>query len=188
MGRGENSSAWYFSGLAFRIVHEIGLQLNPAALNDVSDGDLTKMDIEVRVRIYWGCYLVDHFIAELYGRVTVLTLSNSAVPETDELPDINAGYEDYMYSDPDKPLLVAAPVKSLILLSRITELYKRENTQLKTTSEKMNALSALNIDLQKWRSSLPDNLTWTSKTLITVNDFDPTISFVWYHYYDTAFV
>ncbi|CAI4044096.1 uncharacterized protein SKDI_10G3610 [Saccharomyces kudriavzevii IFO 1802] len=183
IGRGENSSAWYFSGLAFRIVHEIGLQLNPAALNGISGEELTQMDIEVRVRIYWGCYLVDHFIAELYGRSTVLTLSNSAIPETDELPNIKAGFEDYMYSDPDKPLLVAAPIKCLILLSRITELYKNENTQLKTTSERIGALSGFNIDLQKWRSSLPKELTWSNETLAEEKDFDPTISFVWYHYY-----
>lgn len=183
IGRGDNSSAWYFSGLAFRIVHEIGLQLNPAALNDAGNESLTKMDIEVRVRIYWGCYLVDHFMAELYGRETVLTLSNSTVPETDELPDIKAGFEDYMYSDPDKPLLVAAPMKSLILLSRITELHKLENTQLKTTSERLCALSTFNKDLQKWRSTLPHELAWTSARLATENDFDPTVSFVWYHYY-----
>ncbi|CAI4056796.1 hypothetical protein N7582_000706 [Saccharomyces uvarum] len=184
MGRGENSSAWYFSGLAFRIVHEIGLQLNPAALSDAYEGDLTQMDIEVRVRIYWGCYLVDHFMAELYGKSTILRLSNSTVPETDELPNIKEGFEEYMYSDPDKPLLVATPVKRLIVLSRIAELYAKVSIiPSKTIFERKKDLLDFNRDLQQWRFSLPKELAWTTETLTTEEDFDPTISFVWYHYY-----
>ncbi|KOH01333.1 CHA4-like protein [Saccharomyces eubayanus] len=184
MGRGENSSAWYFSGLAFRIVHEIGLHLDPAALSGAYEGDLTQMDIEVRVRIYWGCYLVDHFMAELYGKSTILRLSNSTVPETDELPDIKEGFEEYMYSDPDKPLLVATPVKRLIVLSRIAELYANESIiPSKSISERKKDLSDFNRDIQQWRLNLPKELAWTTETLTTEEDFDPTISFVWYHYY-----
>lgn len=182
IGNGENPLAWYLSGLAFRIAHEIGLHLNPKAWNNVYADDLSHVDIEVRSRIYWGCYIADHLICVLFGRSTSLRLSNSTIPETDELPDIETGIEDYQYS-PNTRLSLAHPLKKLIVLSRMTEVFARKIfVQAENVTQRNEHISKFNLEIYNWRMNLPEDFKWT-KTSVTDADFDPTLAYVWYHYY-----
>ncbi|AQZ12172.1 hypothetical protein BZL39_D02280 [Zygosaccharomyces parabailii] len=183
VGSGENAMAWYLSGLAFRIAHEIGLHLSPNAWNDVYEDELSELDFEVRSRIYWGCYIADHLISVLFGRSTTLRLSNSTVPETDELPDIETGIEDYIY-DPKATLSMANPLKRLIVLSRITEVFAGKIfIQTESLDQRSQYLSKFNIEMVRWRHDLPDQLLWSRKTLKDMKAFNPTTTYVWFHYY-----
>lgn len=183
IGNGENPTAWYLSGLAFRIAHEIGLHLNPESWSNVYEDELSHLDIEVRSRIYWGCYIADHLICVLFGRSASLRLSNSTVPETDELPDIETGIEDYLY-DPKAMLSMAKPLKKLIVLSRITELFASKIfIQTESLSQRSEHLSKFNLEIYNWRMDLPDELKWSIAALRTTVDFNPTVCYVWYHYY-----
>lgn len=183
VGAGENAMAWYLSGLAFRISHEIGLHLSPNAWNDVYEDELSELDFEVRSRIYWGCYIADHLIAVLFGRSTSLRLSNSTVPETDELPDIETGIEDYIY-DPKATLSMASPLKKLIVLSRITEVFAGKIfIQTESLNQRSQYLSKFNVEMIHWRKDLPIQLAWSRKTLKELKEFNPTTTYVWFHYY-----
>ncbi|CUS25039.1 LAQU0S25e00518g1_1 [Lachancea quebecensis] len=183
IGHGENPLAWYSSGLAFRIAHEIGLHLNPESWSNVYEDELSNLDIEVRSRIYWGCYIADHLICVLFGRSTSLRLSNSTVPETDELPDIETGIEDYLY-DPRATLSMAKPLKELIVLSRITELFASKIfIQTESLAQRSEHLERFNSEINQWRLNLPDELKWTKELLENNKDFNPTVAYLWYHYY-----
>ncbi|CAI4047437.1 hypothetical protein SUVZ_12G1520 [Saccharomyces uvarum] len=183
IGSGENPMAWYLSGLAFRIAHEIGLHLNPEAWSNVYEDELSIMDFEVRSRIYWGCYIADHLIAILFGRSTSLRLSNSTVPETDELPEIETGIEEYIY-DPKVILSTANPLKKLIVLSRITEIFASKIfSPNETLLQRSEYLSKFNLEVYNWRRDLPIELQWTKISLMGMSDFNPTIAYVWFHYY-----
>ncbi|KAM3160984.1 Zn(2)-C6 fungal-type domain-containing protein [Lachancea thermotolerans] len=183
IGHGENPLAWYSSGLAFRIAHEIGLHLNPESWSNVYEDELSSLDIEVRSRIYWGCYIADHLICVLFGRSTSLRLSNSTVPETDELPDIETGIEDYLY-DPHATLSMAKPLKELIVLSRITELFASKIfIQTESLAQRSEHLERFNSEINQWRLNLPDELKWTKVFLENNEDFNPTVAYLWYHYY-----
>lgn len=183
IGSGENPMAWYLSGLAFRISHEIGLHLNPKAWNNVYEDELSKIDIEVRSRIYWGCYIADHLISILFGRSTSLRLSNSTVPETDELPDIETGIEDYIYN-PGEALCMANPLKKLIILSRITEIFaKKIFIQTETLDQRIGYLTKFNTEAINWRNDLRDELKWDKKSLEQLDTLNITTVYVWFHYY-----
>ncbi|SMN21646.1 similar to Saccharomyces cerevisiae YLR098C CHA4 DNA binding transcriptional activator, mediates serine/threonine activation of the catabolic L-serine (L-threonine) deaminase (CHA1) [Maudiozyma saulgeensis] len=183
IGSGENPMAWYLSGLAFRISHEIGLHLNPKAWDNVYEDELSKMDIEVRSRIYWGCYIADHLISILFGRSTSLRLSNSTVPETDELPDIETGIEDYIYN-PGEALCMANPLKKLIILSRITEIFaKKIFIQTETIEQRIGYLSKFNSEAMNWRNDLNGELQWDKQSLKKLETLNITTVYVWYHYY-----
>ncbi|CAI4958501.1 BEM_HP_G0089580.mRNA.1.CDS.1 [Saccharomyces cerevisiae] len=183
IGSGENPMAWYLSGLAFRIAHEIGLHLNPEAWSNVYEDELSIMDFEVRSRIYWGCYIADHLIAILFGRSTSLRLSNSTVPETDELPEIETGIEEYIY-DPKVILSTANPLKKLIVLSRITEIFASKIfSPNETLLQRSEYLAKFNLEVYNWRRDLPPELQWTKRSLMEMTDFNPTIAYVWFHYY-----
>ena len=71
---GQNSSGWMLSGCAMRMGYDLGFQLNPELWFVKSKGEnntinnLSKLDVEIRSRIYWGviwpiillvCYWVD---------------------------------------------------------------------------------------------------------------------------------
>ncbi|KAK5961492.1 Cha4p PWA37_001353 [Arxiozyma heterogenica] len=181
--RAENPMAWYLSGLAFRISHEIGLHLNPRAWNHVYEDELSKMDYAVRSRIYWGCYLADHLISVLFGRSTTLRMSNSSVPETDELPDIENGIEDYIFK-PGVPTRWANPLKKLIYLSRISEVFATKIfTQTDSLQQRCDHLIKFNQEMQNWRDYLPDDIKWNKEYLENLSFFDPTVMYMWFHYY-----
>ncbi|CCE62264.1 hypothetical protein TPHA_0C01080 [Tetrapisispora phaffii CBS 4417] len=183
IGNGENPMAWYLSGLAFRIAHEIGLQLDPDAWSNVYENDLSKIDFEVRSRIYWGCYIADHMISILFGRTTTLKLSNSTVPETDELPEIETGIEDYIY-DPTKILSMAYPLRKLIVLSRITEIFASKIfSHTNSMIQKSQYLSKFNLEMYNWKSDLSPEMVWTKQKIIESEKFNPTIAYMWYHYH-----
>lgn len=183
IGCGENPMAWYLSGLAFRIAHEIGLHLNPKAWTNVYEDELSKIDFEVRSRIYWGCYIADHLISILFGRSTSLKVSNSTVPETDELPDIVTGIEEYIF-EPGVSLSMATPLKKLIVLSRITEIFAGKIfIQAESLAQRIRYLSKFNAEMYTWRQDLSPDLKWDINTLKNLKKFNPTISYVWFHYY-----
>lgn len=183
MGTGENPMAWYLSGLAFRMAHEIGLHLNPEAWSHVYEDELSRIDFEVRSRIYWGCYIADHLISVLFGRSTSLRVSNSTVPETDELPDIETGIEDYLFN-PGVPLSMANPLKKLIVLSRITEVFAANIfIQAENIDQRGEYLDKFNVELLNWRRDLSDDIKWDKESLKSMSSFNPTVTYVWFHYY-----
>lgn len=183
IGFGDNPMAWYLSGLAFRISHEIGLHLNPEAWSHVYEDDLSGMDVEVRSRVYWGCYIADHLIALLFGRTTILKLSNSTVPETDELPEIESGIEDFIF-DPKCTLSMAKPLKNLIVVCRITEVFAPKIFgQSGFPMQRREHISKFNLEMYNWRKELSKELSWTRTSILKLKDFNPSRAYIWFHYY-----
>lgn len=72
LGNGENQLAWYFSGLAIRVGYDMGFQLDPKVWiteDSIHENQvLSDSELEIRSRIYWGCYIADHFICLILGR------------------------------------------------------------------------------------------------------------------------
>lgn len=217
LGNGNFSSAWYFSGLAIRIGHDIGFQLDPQAWvvesgkngfeddtvgnkssynsmgqaghsseDDFNDSDkLTRSEMAIRSRIYWGCYVADHYICLILGRTPSLSVSNSTIPDSDEMPEI-AGTEDFKFES-KLILQVSLPLKNLIILSRIVQIFTSKLFIEPNISklEKLEYLRKFNSKVYSWRQSLPNFLKWSKNTLETNLDYstDPTICYFWYHYY-----
>lgn len=183
IGCGDNPMAWYLSGLAFRISHEIGLHLNPEAWSHVYEDELSGLDVEVRSRVYWGCYIADHLIALLFGRTTILKLSNSTVPETDELPEIESGIEDFIF-DPKCTLSMAKPLKNLIVVCRITEVFAPKIFgQSGFPMQRREHISKFNLEMYNWRKDLSKELNWTRASITKLKDFNPSRAYIWFHYY-----
>lgn len=187
LGNGEHQLAWYSSGLAIRVGYDIGFQLDPKVwITEDSTNEnqtLSDSELEIRSRIYWGCYIADHFICLLLGRAPSLSVSNSTVPESDELPEIE-GTEDFRYES-HSVLQVSLPLKNLMILSRIIQIFTSKIfIEPNSTLQRIEYLMKFNLKVYNWRQSLPDFLKW-SKTLIQSLDIstDPTISYFWYHYY-----
>ncbi|EDK44645.1 conserved hypothetical protein [Lodderomyces elongisporus NRRL YB-4239] len=94
---GLNSSGWMLSGNAMRMGFDIGFQLNPEVWFVKSKESLNKLDVEIRSRIYWGCFMADHFISLVLGRPSILKLSDASIPVTSDLPDLE-WIDDFTYN------------------------------------------------------------------------------------------
>ncbi|CUS20802.1 LAQU0S01e14972g1_1 [Lachancea quebecensis] len=185
LGKGNNQLAWYFSGLAIRVGYDMGFQLDPKVwvTDDASSSELSQSELEIRSRIYWGCYIADHFICLLLGRTSTLSVSNSTVPESDELPEVD-GTGEFRFNS-KHVLQVSLPLKNLVILSRIVQVFTAKIfIESGSTAQRIGCLTRFNIKVYNWRQSLPQFLKW-SKNSIKDTDWstDPTISYFWYHYY-----
>jgi len=54
---GQISQAWLYSGMAFRMVSDLGLHHSSGNIQSL--GHLTAEDLEIRRRLFWSCYFWD---------------------------------------------------------------------------------------------------------------------------------
>lgn len=74
---GRVSQGWLYSGMAFRMMHDLGLDVSPTKL---TKGSLfTEEDLALRRQVFWSCYTWDKTMSLCLGRT-------AAVPYTVELP------------------------------------------------------------------------------------------------------
>lgn len=67
---GLTSQAWLYSGMAFRMVSDLGLHHNSGSGLDV--GNRNAEDLEIRKRLFWSCYFWDKAISLYLGRQPML--------------------------------------------------------------------------------------------------------------------
>ena len=65
---GRSSQAWTFAGVAFRMALDMGIHLPSDRLQSFVKS-LTPEDIEVRKRLFWGCYSWDKILSLYLGRM-----------------------------------------------------------------------------------------------------------------------
>lgn len=67
---GSISQAWLYSGMAFRMVSDLGLHHSTTKIATL--GHLTAEDLEIRRRLFWSCYFWDKAISLFLGRMPIL--------------------------------------------------------------------------------------------------------------------
>lgn len=184
IGRGNLTSGWLLSGLAFRIGFDFGFELDPKEwqilnLDQDNQGRVKKKlhaDYpfpihNVKSRIYWGCYIADNFVSLVLGRPTTLKLSDTNMPESEDMGDLT-NIEEYMYHNPKTNVIQSAypTIKALaelinlsnyILTSVFEPLSNLPQEQLNVEySKRLKKLHFYNEKLLNWRSELPYALQW----------------------------
>ncbi|EXU98238.1 Zn(2)-Cys(6) zinc finger domain protein [Metarhizium robertsii] len=64
---GQDAAGWLHSGMANRLVLDMGLNLDPGSL--VASGRMTAEEAQLRRQVYWSLYCVDKLAAAYTGRV-----------------------------------------------------------------------------------------------------------------------
>lgn len=65
-GRGNRTQAWLYSGMAFRLIDDMGICVDGKIHADA--GQFSAEDIEIRIRLFWSCYFWDKLISLYFGR------------------------------------------------------------------------------------------------------------------------
>lgn len=197
LGDGNASAAWMLSGMAIRMGYDLGFQLNPSDWA-IADSESTNqqvvignMDVLVRSRIYWGCYIFDHFVSLLMGRPVTVRKSEASIPSSENLPN-SKDIEDYIFQPKMGPGFVenvdpSATIEPLctlsecigLLLSDIFSAESNEDNFAFLTNEKLDEYNEF---LSKWRRTLPPEMKW-KKTQMKLQSYNPTLMNVRLYYY-----
>ncbi|KAH6975116.1 fungal-specific transcription factor domain-containing protein [Ilyonectria sp. MPI-CAGE-AT-0026] len=179
IGRGNLSKGWGFSGIAFRMAQDLGFQRDPKYWVSHDTSLATTEDIEIRRRIYWGCYTSDKLICLILGRPVYFSFDGGEVESLERLPDfpemdalLPLGFSsqqgDFGEGNPLVPCF-----KNQIQLSRIMERMLSTIFSSRTNDSRSHQaqLDYLNLELSRWQESLPDCAKWNkweppSSTLI----------------------
>lgn len=68
------------------MAQDLGFQKDPARWSCDESSALTDVDIEVRRRIYWGCYTSDKLISMILGRPVHLAYDAAEVAILEMIP------------------------------------------------------------------------------------------------------
>ncbi|ETS77652.1 hypothetical protein PFICI_09714 [Pestalotiopsis fici W106-1] len=164
---GQVSQAWTYSGIAFRMAHDMGLRHSSGSIYSL--GSLNAEDLEIRRRCFWSCYFWDKAMSLYLGRMPALTeLPSIHYPELlDDFQEHDLWIpDDAPTAGPDDSTPVFPPMKfhivssfvnacklAVIISDIILCLYSGRH------GEDVNVASrAIRERLDSWRALTPDHL------------------------------
>ncbi|RDW80004.1 hypothetical protein BP6252_04642 [Coleophoma cylindrospora] len=174
IGQGKASKGWLFSGMAFRLAHEMGLHLDPSNWKGSQD---SRIDREILRRVYWASFIADKQLSLYFGRPPALYPGESDVRNTIRIPYppewqsllekyIVKGISETAYED--GLALVATWIwqaeLSKIQHRMITEVFENRNTNIDPTVL-ASKVTRIHVSLTKWLADLPSKLHWTKWTV-----------------------
>ncbi|KAH3663953.1 hypothetical protein OGAPHI_004667 [Ogataea philodendri] len=193
LGKGDFTSCWLLSGLAFRMGFELGFELDPKHWNvsvtnkpamynkeKLSNKTVARQELydsypfdiqQVRSRIFWGSFVVDRFICLVMGRPSTLKLGDTSIPDSQDIGDLTH-IENFIYYDTksDKQYVCRGfhCLKACISLYQISD--EVSNSLLRPASElgklaRLDVLSECNLKLLRWKQHLGTGMYWNKSIL-----------------------
>ncbi|GAB1205325.1 hypothetical protein APSETT445_003998 [Aspergillus pseudonomiae] len=171
---GRSSSAWLYSGMAFRMAIDLGLHVCPDKLQQYSKS-LSVEDIEIRKRLFWSLYAWDKHISLYLGRMPnfVMGAENVSLKFLDDFSDHDP-WVPFYGPDPKSAELPPYPPTPGRVMSCFTELCKlckiltRVMLELYSSQHASHtehpsdpraaAFVSIKQELHNWYSSLPSYL------------------------------
>ncbi|KAL9087355.1 MAG: hypothetical protein Q9159_003701 [Coniocarpon cinnabarinum] len=78
-GKGNWTQAWMYSGIAFRLLGDLGINVDGRKY--MRAVNFSEEDIEIRNRLFWSCYFWDKIISLYLGRCPQIQYSNVCPPQ-----------------------------------------------------------------------------------------------------------
>ncbi|KAI0141251.1 hypothetical protein GGR57DRAFT_509232 [Xylariaceae sp. FL1272] len=178
LAHGSISQAWVYSGIAFRMASDLGLQHCGADLKGMSAIDLT-----VRRRLFWGCYFWDKATSLYAGRLPAMTEvldpnTLDLLDDIDELDTWSPYFGDTTYTtylptprQSQYPTMRSYSVScfvnscklAMIISHVIIQLYDRRNRSMTEV-----VIKDINARLDTWRAQSPSHLKYDPDNLPAV--------------------
>lgn len=166
----ERSAAWLYSGMAFRMIIDLGMHVDLTKTGRFSDEDL-----EIRRRVFWGAFVIDKMQSLYQGRPVSLKDTDVLVPikfldTHEELQD----WQPFAYSTLT-PKYSGSPAYSVstfsalcrlsLVMSDILSCIYTERCVDQSSTDLTNMLDRLQVKLDDWKAGLPNH--------VQLNLFDP---------------
>ncbi|KAI0113096.1 fungal-specific transcription factor domain-containing protein [Daldinia grandis] len=175
VGKGNLSKGWMYSGMAFRMGQDLGLQRDPALWGRPAQSTAVYFfDEEFRRRIYWGCFLSDKIFSLFLGRPTFMHENDADVDTSEPLPHDPPIWDDWLQSHNMSSLKTVRPAgpKLTLLFNQQVDLGRIIHDILSnvfspkgkgfTKSKRWTTtvLQQLNARLLSWHEALPADMRW----------------------------
>ncbi|EMR86808.1 putative pathway-specific nitrogen regulator protein [Botrytis cinerea BcDW1] len=166
-GAGREGKGWVYSGMAFRMAQDMGLNLDSGInKNSPKEFPVDEDEIDVRRVTFWGCFLFDKCFSNYLGRLPLLSVTDITVPKYDvkkfDDAEIWSPYTDngigQLHSQPSRTRAVALQISSLCEISSdlLTFFYHPQNVERGVgRSQELKKLSELQTRLEAWKRDLP---------------------------------
>ncbi|GIZ39166.1 hypothetical protein CKM354_000255700 [Cercospora kikuchii] len=162
----EQSAAWLYSGLAFRMIIDLGLHIDATLMPGVRT--LTDEDLEIRRRVFWGAFVIDKIQSLYQGRPATLQASQCDVPIVfkDEYEELEHwapfAYTDRSASGGTCSYSVSTFTqlcRLCIILNHVLNKVYKEKRAAEGPETPKQELSALDKELVTWTEQLPPHLS-----------------------------
>ncbi|KAH8806016.1 nitrogen assimilation transcription factor nirA [Xylogone sp. PMI_703] len=182
IGRGEISKGWIHTGLATRMVYDLGLHL------DIRNPDVKAEDVEIRRRVYWGAFICDKLQSLYMGRPISMHMRDSNVSlkfmDTMEELELWSPYIDPQYQTSPQPY-APRPIHSVSTFRQFCLLAKLMSRVLNRfyyvgarASNAQASLQSLDEGLLSWNENLPNYLIcqpWSMDSAIASRVVTPNV-------------
>ncbi|KZL84084.1 transcription factor, partial [Colletotrichum incanum] len=201
IGKSNMSKGWLFTGIAFRMGQDIGLQRDPARWGPEhrpNPSNPSPFNNEFRRRIYWGSFLSDKMFSLYLGRPTFMYENDADVNISEPRPLDPPVWENWLCAHNLGFLKTTGPAgpKLTLLFNQQVELARIVHDMLSQTfaPKKMKdptarrwnevSLNKLNARLLAWHEALPTDMRW--KNWITNKDvLQPNLAILHMFYHST---
>ncbi|OBZ84950.1 Nitrogen assimilation transcription factor nit-4 [Choanephora cucurbitarum] len=157
MGAMKAARAWLYSGMAFRMAQDLGLNRN------CDHWSILPEEREHRKRVFWCCYVVDRITSAVYGRSSNFEERDCDVPFPSIDDDEPIKAKDNSSRPPASLLQVfIETIKVCDILGHVLQNIYYANAKYHTTdSQHLDyILTTLNRQLSEWHSRLPESLQY----------------------------
>ncbi|KAI7394265.1 hypothetical protein KC336_g16143, partial [Hortaea werneckii] len=166
----EQSAAWLYAGVAFRMVIDLGLHVDATLMP--RHRALSEEDLEIRRRIFWSAFVLDKIQSLYQGRPATLQYAACQVPIT-----FNDTYEELEHWLPfaytSTPSYTGSPAYSVstftelcklcIILNSVLDKVYREKASDEQPSRLVDDLHSLESELETWSNNLPPHLAFNAQ-------------------------
>lgn len=165
-GCGREAAGWVYSGMSFRMAHDIGLHFDDARAT--SDREhLDDETVDARRITFWGCFLFDKCWSNYLGRLPQIPKNSYNVPKYDVFPTEDAapwsaytddGFDRSVPAQPARTRAVGLELSKLCEISSDLLLFFYHPNHIGRSSGKsveLKKLSELHRRLEEWRKELP---------------------------------
>ncbi|KAB8071983.1 fungal-specific transcription factor domain-containing protein [Aspergillus leporis] len=165
-GRGNRSQAWLYSGMAFRMLEDLGISIDSRKYSD--SAHLSDEDIEIRNRLFWSCYFWDKMVSLYFGRSPTMQYSRVSPPRTilDDTSEIEIWtphgvvFPDGAHYPPTQAHSTSCFMKMCGLAEVLNQILIHIYDPIRQVSEAefYNCVSDQARNLAEWWDALPDYL------------------------------
>jgi hypothetical protein len=164
-GCAREAKGWVYSGMAFRMAQDIGLNLDAGGIA-TDKGSMGEQEIDARRITFWGCFLFDKCWSNYLGRLPQIPRNTYNVPKFDVFPDEDAeewspyrdaGF-DQAVKQPSRTRAAALQLSKLCEISSDLLLFFYHPNHIGRSSGRsveLKKLSELHRRLEEWKKELP---------------------------------
>ncbi|KAK5659812.1 hypothetical protein OQA88_1024 [Cercophora sp. LCS_1] len=164
------SKCWNITGLAIRMAQNMGLQLGPneARRKGLLTSCSSQLESEMRVRVWYGCILLDREISMSFGRPLMINTGAAdqlRLPEAIDDEHLSEEIGEKCNAQPANcPSMLESYIQTIKLYDILGQVLDREesNDANKTSYSNADTQSLLDLDtmIMEWRDSLPPHLQY----------------------------